>query len=92
MSHWTIHRGTEEYRTATVKADATLDDQTVEMTLDHGTTWIDAEWVGTAGTTRKARIFITPDNTPSGRSGAVEIRITDNPEIPWFKAGTYTIT
>lgn len=89
--HWTIRRGTQEYRKVTVTADVTLDTQPVAFSLDGGTTWLDAEWTGSTGMTRTARILLGPDNTPDRRSGAVEVRVTDDPEIPWIKAGTYTI-
>lgn len=47
--------GSNVYIEATVTADVTLDAQTVTLSVDGGTTWLAATWLGSAGTTRTAR-------------------------------------
>lgn len=47
--------GSVVYIEATVTADVTLDAQPVTLSVDGGTTWLAAGWLGVAGTTRTAR-------------------------------------
>ena len=86
MSDRLIYRGTTEYISAQITGDTTLNTQTVEMSFDR-TTWLTAEWVGTAGTTRTCRILASATNLPTDANFDVWVRITDTPEIPVLRAG-----
>lgn len=60
-----IYEGTNgEALTATIRANVSLSAQTIELSLNSGSTWIAATWQGSAGTVRKATITLTPGNTP----------------------------
>lgn len=84
----TIMRGSTEYLTVSVTADITLDAQPVAFSFDR-TIWLPAEWVGTAGTTRSARLLVSDTNLPAPptTSTAVYVKVTDNPEVPIVQAG-----
>lgn len=88
VDEWTIWRGTAEYRTLTVVSNVELDSQAVAVSWDRSEDgWIDAEWLGDSGLSRRLRVFIDDDAMPSRSSADVFVRITDNPEIPLIKAG-----
>jgi hypothetical protein len=91
------NRDSEEYLAVSVTADVTLTTQQVEIavTLDQPgeDDWLTATWVGTAGTTRQARL--TPAQMGTDRAPnewLVFVRITDTPEIPVLLAGSLRIT
>lgn len=85
-------RGSEEYLAVTVTADVTLTTQPVAVSLDRGATWLDCTWQGSAGTTRTAR---TDDpvvwDVPLRKNDGVLVRVTDNPETPLIRAGSFAI-
>lgn len=89
MARTTWTRGTTEYLTGTVTADVTLDTQPVAVTFDK-TTFVTAAWTGTAGTTRGWQVLLTDTNLPVNNQSFVYVRVTDNPEIPLFRAGILT--
>jgi hypothetical protein len=61
-----IYEGTNgEAMTATIRSNVTLSAQTIELSLNAGSTWITATWQGAANTVRKATITLTPGNTPA---------------------------
>ncbi len=88
-----IPEGSVEYLNVDITADVTLDTQPVSVAVSRstptGTDWQAAEWAGTAGTTRTARVLYTAD-TPG--LYAVWARITDNPETPIIRAGTLSVS
>lgn len=90
MSDNVLVRGTTEYLYVTVTANATLDTQPIAVSFDK-TNWITASWVGTAGTTRKARVLVSDLNLPAKGSASVYVKITNMPEIPVRKAGRISI-
>lgn len=91
-------RGTTEFVKATVTSGGTtLDTQVVKIALsrsdDH--TWLDAHWIGDAGTTRSARTdspVIFSDAGYPARSYGVFVKVTDDPEVPIIHVGTITIS
>lgn len=97
----TIPSVSTEYLHGPVTASVTLDTQPVQVafvtpssaTPSDATSWVDAEWEGTAGTTRTWRVLIGPGTSsplPAGAYG-VWVRITDTPEVPVRKHDTLTI-
>ncbi len=88
-----------EYVRVPVTASVVLDTQVVEMALTASTsagqapavptTWQAATWVGTAGTTRSARLLIGP---LAAGTYDVWIKFTDSPEAPARVAGKVTVT
>lgn len=89
MTTRVLYRGTQEYLDVPLTSDAELTGA-VEISFDRET-WLTAEWVGDVGTTRTARILVTPNNTPAVSSTDVFVRFTDNPEIPIISAGQISI-
>lgn len=87
----TIVRGSTEYLKVELTADVTLNAQQVDFSLDGGETWLTAEGVGSAATTRTYRHLLLPGEQPAGSSFEVLVRITDTPEIPIISAGSLTI-
>lgn len=89
----TMVRGTVEYLTGTVTADLPIgDDDAIAISFDR-TTWLTAEWVGGAGTSREWRILLggtTP--LPSERWSTVYVKVTDSPEAPILEAGLLIIS
>lgn len=96
----TRNRASFEYAAALVTVKTvdgppiTLDEQLVEIAVTRGQPtdedWQTAEWVGEPDSSRWARLTpFTPEGT--GR-WIVWVRVTDEPEIPVTKAGTYHIT
>lgn len=83
--------GTKEYLKATVSCDVELDSQPVAFTFDGGDTFHDAEWIGAAGTTRKAQLLIDEDIPLTVGRHNVYVRVTDSPEIPLIDAGTLSV-
>lgn len=89
-------RGTSEFVKATVTSDVTLDDQTVKIAISRGDdhTWLDAHWLGDAGTTRKVRtdspVTFSTENYPA-LTYTVFVKVTDDPEAPIIRVGTATI-
>lgn len=91
MSHQrTFYTGTVEYLEVTVSADFQLAGQPVALSFDRRT-WIPAEWQGAPGESRAARILLDKDTLPDRGEWTVFVRITDNPEIPVFPAGSIRI-
>lgn len=86
----TLYRGTVEYLECEVVADAELDTQDVDISLDGGTTWTAAEWFGDAGTTRSARILLDTADMDEGKY-TVYVRVALTPEVPISHAGTVRI-
>lgn len=90
-----LPRGTTEFVSAEVTADVTLD-MTVDIALSLGTShvWLPALWVGSSGTTRTCRTVdpVTFDDDYPAGGYAVYVRLTDNPEIPYIRAGFIAIT
>lgn len=81
MSIRTITRGSTEYLRVTVTCDVQLTSQSVAFSFDRST-WIPAEWEGSAGTTRTARALVSTSALPANRAPSLYVRVTDNPEIP----------
>lgn len=89
----------KEYLHVEVTSDVSLDTQPVEFAFltagspDGATVWTAAEWEGTAGTTRTARLLIGPSASVELTAGsyAVWVRITDTTEAPVRNAGSITI-
>jgi hypothetical protein len=99
MSNRAIIQGTIEYLDVTVTADVNLTG-VVELSFDQGTTWTAAAWLGTAATTRTARLLLDTTATtgtppvplwPEGNY-PVWVRLTDAPEIPIVSAGSLRVT
>jgi hypothetical protein len=93
----TVSRPAEskEYVEASVTADVELGAQVVEFAIlagapVDGTTWTAGAWIGTAGTTRTARILVGQGGTldPGPGNYTVFVRVTDTPEIPVIPAGS----
>ena len=85
--------GSVEYLTVTVTADVELGAQPVSLSMNDGVTWLPCEWVGAAGTTRKARTVDPVTFTAGTRSNiGVLVKITDEPEVPIVRAGSLTIS
>lgn len=88
-------RAASDFLGGTVEVNVTIDTQPVAITFDGGTTFIDAEWVGAAGTTRDWLAYITPDLLPDAMTVEVFVRITDDsdplhPVTALIEAGTIT--
>jgi hypothetical protein len=87
-----------EYVHVPVTSDVQLDTQAVQIVFlgataspTDATTWNDAEWEGSAGTTRSARILIgTGSDVGELAAGtwSVWVKVTDTPEVPVRSAGT----
>ena len=85
MSVRKVYRTSTEYLEASITADVTLNTQPVEISVDNQATWLTASWVGTAGTTRTARVLLQPNvNMPTAGKRPVFVRLTDSPEVPVF--------
>lgn len=82
--------GSSEYLKAPITADVELDAQTVQLSKDGGTSWLAAEWVGDAGTTRTARTS-SPVAWTRG-TYHVYAKLTDSPEVPIVKCGTVIVS
>lgn len=63
-----------------------LDDETVEVSFDKAI-WHEADWIGTAGTTRTAEVVLTPNTTPPATSNPVYVRV-GGATSPWLRAGS----
>lgn len=87
----TFHVGSVEYLTVTVKADETLDQQPVSISVDRGVTWLPAVWEGDAGTTRAARTA-EPITWEVAGWRPVHVKVIDNPEVPIVAAGSLTVS
>lgn len=79
--------GSTEYVSVTVTADVPLTDaMPVDLTLDDGATWLDCIWLGSEGTTRRARTLAPVTHSTPGYVRVV-VRVTDTPEVPLIPAG-----
>jgi hypothetical protein len=91
-SETSVVRGSREYLYADIRTDRVLDAQAVVMSVSSTaapSTWQSAEWTGSPGKFRSARILL--DGTlPAGRY-YVYARITDNPEAPIIEVGRLTV-
>jgi hypothetical protein len=89
MSHEVkVPIGSVEYLYVDIKTDRQLDSQAVEIALSVDlppTVWLSAEWQGSAGTFRSARVLL--DGTLAKGVYDIWARITDNPETPIIHAG-----
>lgn len=89
-------RGTTEYVVVEVTADETLDmTVAISITTNSTHTWLPAQWVGSAGTTRECRTVdpVEFDSTDYPAGGyAIYVKLTDNPEVPFIRAGHCLIT
>ncbi len=90
MTQRVIYRGTTEYLDVTVTCDVELGSQAVAISFDRDT-WLNAAWIGSAGTTRTCRVLVADANLPAGRDANVFVRVTDTPEIPVILAGPIKI-
>lgn len=85
-----------EYVEATITSDVTLNTQPVEFAIltsapVDATTWTAGAWVGSAATTRVARILVGPDAgalDPGVGRYRVYVRVDDTPEKPVIDAGS----
>lgn len=85
MSVRKVYRTSTEYLDVSVTADVTLNAQTVQISVDNQATWLSASWVGSAGTTRTARVLLQPNvNMPAAGKHPVFVKLTDSPETPIF--------
>lgn len=66
------------------------DDLPVEVSIDKGTTWLTAGWVGAAATTRSARILLDTTDMTKGVY-AVWLRLADTPTRPIVVAGSFRV-
>lgn len=85
-------QGSIEYLYMDVRADRVLDAQPVAISISTTRTpvvWVTAEWVGTAGKFRSARILL--DGSLVEDLYYVYGRVTDSPETPVFPVGTLKI-
>jgi hypothetical protein len=79
--------GTVEYLTVTISATAALGNQAVALSIDAGTTWLTAAWIGPLAPERKAQVLLNALTMPSAPvTRSVYVRFVDSPEIPIFKA------
>ncbi len=84
-------RGTTEYLSLDVTANVSLSTQDVAVTFDRET-FHDAEWQGSAGTTRVCRLLVDDDVLPEGYGVVpIYVRVTDSPEIPLIQSGYLSI-
>lgn len=90
--HMTYTAGSEEYLTVTVTADVELDAQPVSISIDNKATWLPATWVGDPGTTRKARTSSPVTFSATPRAYSVHVKVTDSPEVPIIRAGSFSVT
>jgi hypothetical protein len=85
-----------DYLTGTVTVNVTIDSQPVAITFDNGTTFLDAEWLGSPGTTRTWQAYVTPEDLPEDTTVDVQVRIQDDsgpePVDAFLDAGTITFT
>lgn len=99
MSVRVVYAGTTEYITVPISSAVTLDTQPVAIAFHRAEDedgdwiydWLNATWIGTAGTTRLAQLLLTPSNTPIPGSHPIFVKVTDNPEIPVILAGTLEV-
>ena len=92
MSEIELAQGTVEYLYADVTADHILDSQPVRIAVATSVTtavWQEATWVGDPGLTRSARLLL--DGSLGAGKYGVFVQITDEPEIPIFKAGVVRV-
>lgn len=91
----------KEYIRASLASDVVLDGQTVEVAFlpaagipTSETSWLAAEWIGAAGTTRFWRFLIGPGTLAPLAQGSYSVwsRITDATEQPVRKHDTLNIT
>lgn len=76
---------------------ALTDDMPVEISTDHGVTWVEAQWLGPAAATRTARLLIDTTELdgdelvwPKGNYAA-HVRLTGAPEAPIELAGHFSV-
>lgn len=81
--------GSVEYLKAQVTSDEALTSaDTVEIKV--GGTWRTAEWVGSEGLTRVARVLVDFADISVG-SHQVYVRLTDSDEVPLLDAGRIAV-
>lgn len=91
VSDRTFVRGTTEYLVGWVDATETLDDTIpIQISFDR-VGWHDAEWLGDPSTHRHWQILLGDDVPLPNSNSIVYARVTDNPEIPWLKAGNVKV-
>lgn len=83
-----------DWFTGTATLNVSIDAQTVAVSVDSGTTFLDAAWVGDPGLTRAWQVYLTPDLIPAGLTYQVIVRVGDNsgpePVSVFLDAGTIT--
>lgn len=85
MSVRKVYRTSTEYLDVSVTADVSLSAQAVQISVDNQSTWLTAAWIGSAGTTRTARVLLQPGvNMPTAGKHPVYVKLTDSPEVPVF--------
>lgn len=93
MTETEIVKGSVEYLYVDVTGDVVLDSQPVRLafatTLTSSSTWVDATWMGSAGTSRSCRYLL--DGLLAVGKVNIFVKITDSPEIPIIKAGTLRV-
>lgn len=86
-------KGDEDYLVVPITDTTGIDledDLPVEISIDHGATWQAAEWTGTAGVKRSARILLATSEMTKG-SYPVWARLTDTPTRPIVPAGNFRV-
>lgn len=91
MSTRTFIQGSIEYLDVVVTADVNLTGA-VEFSLDRGTAWVTAVWIGSAGLVRTARYLLDTTAMDRGSSYPVWVRLADTPEVPVVSAGSIRIS
>lgn len=104
MSNDSYVAGSSEYLSVPITADVELDTQPVRISIDHGATWLDCTWQGTDttttvnGETKHRRTARTDDpvtfslgTAASLKTYTVLAKVTDNPEVPVLKAGSFNV-
>lgn len=83
-----------DWLTGTVTVNVTIDTQPVSVSIDSGTTFLDAEWTGSAGTTRGWQARVIPADVPAGLTYQVVVKVHDtsgpDPVDVLLDAGTIT--
>lgn len=81
-----FYPGTTEYLKARVTADVELDEQPVFLSFGPDGPWLTAEWVGSAGLKRTARVLVDSGSLPEADTYIVFVKLTDGAEEPVFPA------
>lgn len=92
MSEVKIVQGSVEYLYADIRADRVLDTQAVFISISDTTgpdAWEPAQWVGSPGRYRSARLLLDGSLVPDLYS--VFVRILDTPEAPITEVGKLRI-